>query len=52
MQAGGPFTPCKPLTRDSGRTSRNWLITDWVRATDDIKRKQLANEVQTVALDK
>jgi len=27
------------------------LITDWVRATDDAKRKQLANEVQRVALD-
>src|SRR3984893_16478032 len=27
------------------------LTTDWVRATDDTKRKQLANEVQRVALD-
>ena len=26
------------------------LVTDWVRATDDTKRKQLANEVQRVAL--
>ena len=27
------------------------LITDWVRATDDARRQQLANEVQRVALD-
>ena len=46
----------------SGAGSRAWfgwpdvpqlerLITDWVRATDDTKRKQLANEMQRVALD-
>ena len=46
----------------SGAGSRAWfgwpevpqlerLTTDWVRATDDTKRKQLANEVQRVALD-
>jgi hypothetical protein len=46
----------------SGAGSRAWfgwpdvpqlqrLITDWVRATDDTRRKQLANEVQRVALD-
>jgi peptide/nickel transport system substrate-binding protein len=46
----------------SGAGSRAWfgwpdvpqlerLITDWVRATDDAKRKQLASEVQRVALD-
>jgi peptide/nickel transport system substrate-binding protein len=27
------------------------LITDWVRATDQVKRKQLAEEIQKVALD-
>jgi ABC-type transport system substrate-binding protein len=27
------------------------LVTDWVRATDQTKRKQLADEVQKVALD-
>ena len=26
------------------------LITDWVRATDQTRRKQLAEEIQTVAL--
>ena len=26
------------------------LVTDWVRATDETKRKQLASEVQKVAL--
>jgi peptide/nickel transport system substrate-binding protein len=46
----------------SGAGSRAWfgwpdvpqlerLITDWVRATDDTKRKQIANEAQRVALD-
>ena len=27
------------------------LITDWVRATDQVKRKQVAGEIQKVALD-
>jgi peptide/nickel transport system substrate-binding protein len=46
----------------SGAGSRAWfgwpdvpelerLITEWVRATDEPKRKQLANELQRVALD-